>query len=532
MNDPGKNPAAPRPRYDGGWRIAVVYFGLVSLGFAQPLFSAIELFRHVFEIGPFGLFMVVFVFQYLATAALVILRRLLRHPKLRLGLDFLTAAAAAGVMFRQAQMIHFSLLDFSINEKILVLAVMAAAALAAAAALVRFLKPLMFYAGLVSPIFGLFFIYTTLGHNMAGERTLAAGPSSSGPSVLYVLTDELSLDILRADSGEIDAETFPNFARLAARGVWWENAIANYPASTDSFPSFLTSRFPVEPDPRRFEFGFLPEKNLFGRFQDAGYIVHIYSNYFVCAEGRFICYAGVNSDDPDFMFQTFRVFVQHYAPSFIYYRVFRQNLRRRYDLEHAYLIETARAAQPGHFHFAHLSSTHGSYIFNPDGSYKPPPGTSFKPGVDFAAVLEDYRDQIRYVDTVIGQMLDAVDSRPADNPLILMLTADHGICWTDDCPGRDPENTRMIEPPLVNIPAMLLSPLHKPRVDEDDFQLIDVAPTLCEAAGLKGCGDYGFDGVSRLNNPPPPRPRQFFITPDRAPVDIPLPARPVPAPLD
>ncbi|MHC8508417.1 MAG: sulfatase-like hydrolase/transferase [Rhodospirillales bacterium] len=528
----GSEPAAPRPRYDGGWRIAVVYFGLVSFGLAQPLFNITLLFRREFHLGLFDAVLIVFVFQYLTAAALAGVRRLLRAPYARLGFDFLIIAAAALMLIRQAQMIYLKTGAFSGGEKLIMLGGMIIGAVIAAVIIRRFLTAAVFYAGLVAPVFGAFFIYAMMNHPLPLERSrVEASVRGEGPAVILLALDELSADLLRGPGGGTDAGEFPNFARLAARSVQWRSAMANYPTSAFSFPSFLTSRLPAPDVNAAVNLENLPAGNLPDIFKNAGYSVHIYSDYFGCAGRRFDCTSYLDARRPNFLLSVFIKFAEEFGPDFMVDRFLPAFHARRLRTQHAHLTETVQTAQPGRFYFVHLLTPHEPYIFGAAGDYLFSPHLRMRPGADFTAALANYRAQVRYTDTVIGEMLDAMDARPAEAPLVLMLVSDHGNCWTDDCPGRAaPEAIKVIEPSLVNIPAMLLSPFHEPRVDEDDFQLIDVAPTLCEAAGLKGCGDYEFDGVSRLNGPPPPRPRQFILSPHHDPADIPLPARPVPSP--
>ncbi len=63
-----------------------------------------------------------------------------------------------------------------------------------------------------------------------------------------------------------------------------------------------------------------------------------------------------------------------------------------------------------------------------------------------------------------------------------------------------------------------------PRIDDDDFQLVDLLPTLLEAIGLPIPNELTVDGAPRLNSPPPPRRRHYYLMPGNAPVSLKLPA--------
>ena len=68
----------------------------------------------------------------------------------------------------------------------------------------------------VSPVRGLLF------PSAAGGAV--AGPSRSAVPIVHVVLDELPQATLADADGRIDAELFPNFARLAEESTWYRNA--------------------------------------------------------------------------------------------------------------------------------------------------------------------------------------------------------------------------------------------------------------------------------------------------------------------
>src|SRR3954471_3474587 len=64
------------------------------------------------------------------------------------------------------------------------------------------------------------------------------------PPVVFVVFDEFPADDLLRPDGSIDAERFPNFARLASISTWFPNATTGYAPPSAAVPSILDGRLP------------------------------------------------------------------------------------------------------------------------------------------------------------------------------------------------------------------------------------------------------------------------------------------------
>ena len=82
---------------------------------------------------------------------------------------------------------------------------------------------------------------------MAREAAAAGGPERSSTPIVFVLFDELPLSTLTND-GAIDAERFPNFARLAAGATWYRNATTVADSTPEAVPAQLTGELPEPGD--------------------------------------------------------------------------------------------------------------------------------------------------------------------------------------------------------------------------------------------------------------------------------------------
>ena len=84
----------------------------------------------------------------------------------------------------------------------------------------------------VSPVRGLLF------PSEAGGAV--AGPARSSTPIVHVVLDELPQSTLADADGRIDAELFPNFARLARESTWYRNATTVDDLTTEAVPAQLT----------------------------------------------------------------------------------------------------------------------------------------------------------------------------------------------------------------------------------------------------------------------------------------------------
>ena len=97
----------------------------------------------------------------------------------------------------------------------------------------------------VAPLgFLAFFAFATPAHELLFPSSVAAAEVTLGPDlppIVMVVFDELPLaSVLTADAEAIDAERFPNLARLAGDGVWYPNATSVAGYTHEAVPAILT----------------------------------------------------------------------------------------------------------------------------------------------------------------------------------------------------------------------------------------------------------------------------------------------------
>lgn len=508
----------------------VIYFGLVSLGFAQPLYNSTLLFRNAFRADFVDFLVLVIACQFGLSALLILFRFVLMQATLRKVFDALVFIGAALTIARQAQLHYLKTEGLEGNEKLLIVFGVLVAVVIITVLLRRFINSAALYIGLVSPLFGVVFLFDVSNHalplNGGGE---AQQPKTDKPAVILLVLDEFSLPAALDETGAIDETRFPNLSRLSKSGIWFKNAITNYPTSSYSFPSFLIGQY---------KFGYqetmindmesLPAGNLFDLYAKNGYAVSVYEDVFGCGGRKYHCRSYNSGDRSGFVFRVISKFIQEFGPDFLIDQYLPQLQGLELHHQHDVLLETARNAKPGTFNFIHAMTSHAPYVFDAKGQYKYSSALRLSPGVNFEASRQAMIAQLQYVDIILGKFLDIIDARSKDNPVYAFITSDHGNCWTPNCPGRVyPKLITEILPELTNVPAILIGPDIPPRVDTDDFQLIDLFPTLTDATDLKVPEGLKLDGVSRLKNPPPPRKRAFYLLYDEPSYDLTLPTTPI-----
>ena len=362
--------------------------------------------------------------------------------------------------------------------------------------------------------------------------TAAEPPAKEGPPVFLVILDELSLNMIIDRNGDIDEKLFPNFRAFAMDSVWYRQAIVNHPGTIASLPSLLTGNYRPGNLPRTFpeDVESLPPESLPRRLMAQGYRVVMATDTFGCRGRDFKCLKYLDGGEAAFLWRVFSKFAQEFGPDYLVDRwlpflhggflTYQDELLQRLGAE----------GRPGAFYLLHIFSSHAPYIFAADGKYLRSPHLRMVSGADFKGALVNYRQQLRYADRVFGRFVAALKRSGLYDRAVIAVTSDHGNCWNPDCPGRVyPQKITVIEPDLPRVPMFLRAPGLEPRIEDGDFQLIDLMPTVMDVLGLP-MDETTIDGRSAVGSGLPARPRLFFLDTERPPVDIGLPASRTPAP--
>ena len=367
----------------------------------------------------------------------------------------------------------------------------------------------------VSPVRGLLF------PSEAGGAV--AGPSRSAVPIVLVVFDELPQTTLADADGRIDAELFPNFARLAGESTWYRNATTVNDLTAAAVPAQLTGEQP--------QAGSLPTtrdhpRSLFTLFERSHELTVIEPITALCPERLCGDARPGTMDRLRSLESDLEVVVQQLVlPADL-----REGLpavdrvwegfdtapvpdsgefQRGENLKRDVLAGLARDDPTAGFEraigaleregsrpplvFVHSTLPHGPWRYLPDGRQYPIDGKEY-PGLaarDWTGPqwqvdqgFQRHVLQVQYVDRLLGTLLDALRARDLFDDAVIVVTADHGAAFSTGQPRRaaDPANVGVIAP----VPFFVKLPGQRGgRADDRAVRTIDVLPTIAKAAGVR-----------------------------------------------
>jgi hypothetical protein len=363
--------------------------------------------------------------------------------------------------------------------------------------------------------------------------------------VVVVVFDEFRGATLENEQREIDAERFPHFAELARGSTWFRNATTVSPDTWLAVPALLTSKYPAQqtaPMP-----GDLPQ-NLFSVLDaTAGYESAVFEPVSRLSRPRF------EASHPDtdnsavgraaaILPALERVFLFHLAPndlheylpeiprlwfglhdSFTVDRelrrgVFRYNWGqdRRSQFDH-FLNCLDDSAQPALF-FQHILLPHVPWCYLPSGRNYLVESRQFELlnfdthnniadfwGTDDYFVIRSQQRhllQLQYVDRLVGRLLDRLRETGLYDKCLLVVTADHGICFRTGESRRTANPSNLAD--VLSIPLFVKLPGQRSGdISDKNVENIDVLPTIADFLGIRMT--LPIDGRSMLDTTAPDR---------------------------
>ncbi len=515
------------------FQIALVYFALVTLAVAQPLFNVVVLFRREFDMGYLQVALIVFVFQYVLAALLFGLRLLLvRWAGM---VDSLVVFAFSISIIRQIQQMYLATGSLSSTEKYFLVTAMAVAAVLLASVFRKWVFKFFVPVGVISPIFGFYFIYviSQLSLPLTFPNKSHKASENAGPPIYLIALDELSIPILLNDQGQIDPKRYPNLSSFSKDSVWYRQAVTHHIYTEYAFLGMMTGRFPTNESTIAYaaDIESIPQQSLWWELSKRGYAVHLYESFLGCGAQQFDCKKFYSKNSPFFLWRVFSKFVETFGPDFLVYRWFPFFRGEVFEEEHAIGMDYARGGGNGNFYFLHRFISHAPYIYDASGEYHFSKDHVIDFKADFEAALERYRQQLQYLDKQFGEFIATLKESGAYEKAIIAVTSDHGNCWTKNCPGRiGGSKITVVESSLPRVLTFIRSPGSKPRIDDGDFQIVDIFPTIMDAAKISIPYVDQLDGRSGLNSTYPIRARPFSLGPLDKPIYLDLPVKPVSVP--
>ena len=429
-----------------------------------------------------------------------------------------------------------------------------------------------------------FLLFSSTSKLLSEEEAVAAeGVTIGEPApIVIVQMDELPIASLMTEDGTINAERFPNFARLADEGTWYRNATTVSPKTTDSIPAMLSGlipelgALPTSADHPRTLFTLLGEqyeqhvtepvtsvcpnticanRAADEKFQyqrsrqavlDAGVV------YFQAtlppflrqslpavdrAWGGFIEDANVESQDASAALDPSIGADQSGSapsndPSYKWKALGPQGWAPRYQagLMTEMIDGIAPTDRPG-LHFAHATFPHIPWLLSPEGYQYVVSDARFVPGLENGGIWTDENDylvrqgfarhllQVGYMDRIVGDMITRLEEQGLWEDALVVVLSDHGVAFTPGQNFRSPRADTVHE--IYNIPLFIKYPGQAEGETSDVNALtIDVLPTIVDALAIDT--DWEFDGQSLLGDGPnrDAKPTYWDVGPDEVPVDF------------
>lgn len=374
------------------------------------------------------------------------------------------------------------------------------------------------------------------------EPPKVAAQSGDHPDVVVVVFDELPTLSLVDGKGQIDAERFPNFARLAKTSTWFRNSTTVAPETLLAVPALATGKMPIDSTN-------VPLAN-YEEYPDSvfsllgpTYDVHAVEWATDLCSPKFC-----SGDDPELDATSRKLIEADIAepdPAGALVeagrRAWLQQIDPRKDVAEKSLAfpgadDSVQLAEPGLRWLSGLQSSDGDaptfdwldvglphqpWRLLPSGNQHngpdAPPGSALlgwsdnPSGVEHGlAARTTHLLQLQWADRYLGTVLDRLEDQGRLDDSAVIVTADHGVSFTPG-PMRDldPKNTDQIgyAPLFVKAPGQDAG-----AVDDGNVSSLDILPTIADYANVDI--PWQVDGLSLADGAPRTDPTKVMVAID------------------
>jgi len=357
--------------------------------------------------------------------------------------------------------------------------------------------------------------------------------------VVHIIFDELSGILVRGKKNTIDATLYPHLASLAETSTWYPNYTTFTSSTTPNLISMMSGFSPVGRN--KFTKSTLSTLPTIHAGISAYVPVKIWETRNVLDHGKTIEIARLMS----WKFYTRIVLLVYCAGVFSSSWVDVPDLQLLAGMPTPSSAKSQKAFKRGFLSYVNsfLRSLrlgeaniylfysiipHHSYFLNPDGSLivihpvkDGVPARSFKCFHPYDAIergetsyniYRSYINQVRFVDSIIGQVINVMKNKGLFERSLIIISSDHGTGYNDTAPGR--YKSFRGEQELLSKMMNLVPPLiiKYPKQNEKKISTIyarpyDIAATIADVLGVKPSWDM--DGIN-LRDKNFPRRKRFF----------------------
>lgn len=391
-------------------------------------------------------------------------------------------------------------------------------------------KHLLRFAAIGPLVFVLLFAFTSPASTVvlgAGGSSTAAAAEVTGPHppIVVIVFDEFPLLSLLDGQGNIDADRFPNFARLAAESTWYRNATSVASWTPQAMPAMMTGRYPVGNVAGHY--AVFPE-NLFTLLGDVYEVYAIETVTHLCPPwtcgeragsahggframlrdstvlvGEIVSPYDPNRDPTTGMreptlaeLDAARAAAQ-LGPEFLFDRARAENRPARFEQYLARLAASGESGQPT-LDLLHLLIPHSPWTYLPSGTQYRAPHLPLDGPWFVELAHQRHLLQVEYADRLLGEVLQVLDQTGRYHESLVVVTSDHGHSFTPGSAGRNLDETGRGLTELAWVPLFIKAPGQTVGVvDDRNWQHVDLMPTIAEHAGVRV--PWPVDGLSALS---------------------------------
>jgi hypothetical protein len=369
----------------------------------------------------------------------------------------------------------------------------AAAGVALAAAHARFapVRTFLRYCSLGAVVFVVqFLLMSSTASIVVGGRhaPLAAAevPADAAPVVMVVF-DGLPTGLLLDGEGHIDADLYPNLARLAGDATWYRNHTTVAQVTLEAVPAILSGQRPAPERPPALVSKY--PNNIFtllGRSHEVhgGEAITGLCPVTLCPQPAGSPLRGLLRDAGRIWEQ--QMTEARFDPELVPY-VFNGRLPRAQAWIESQ--DFRQGERPG-LHVLHLLVPHPGWEYLPDGSLYGAGGGQAAglwlgtwSGWGHDVARQRHVLQAQTADMLLGRLLDRLREDGAYDDSMVVVTADHGYAFTDDSPMRAVDESNYDE--IMWTPLIVKAPGQRSgAVDDSNVNSMDILPTIADQLGI------------------------------------------------
>jgi hypothetical protein len=378
----------------------------------------------------------------------------------------------------------------------------------------------------------------------SGDAEAAAIRVRATTPIVFLLFDEFPVIDLQQRDGSIDAERFPNFARLAAGSTWFRNTTTLSASTTVAVPAILSGKKPKK--------GALPTfqdhpDNLFTLLGRRYRMAVMENQTRLCPQSLCKRKNGDTASRLSSLYSDVRIVYEHLlappaledelpvideswgdfgkategaegsgsnpAPPKVDLNTF--YLSRVRDFRHFVSSLTRPGNGKPTLYFLHVLLPHTPWLYFPDGRARAvaspnAPGRNGELWLNEQLAEQAWQRhllQLGYTDRLLGRFLGRLHATGLWDKALVIVTADHGVSFRGGDLRRHPTRTNLAE--LAFTPLFMKIPgENQGRVVDAHVQTVDILPTIADVLGVKV--PWRTDGRSVLHGSTRPTPVRVF----------------------